>query len=125
MFSLLDKHDFSITNVALPSPGSDPPLSAVEDAQVIKTVLDRLIGQEGRDVVIVAHSYAGIPTTNACKDLGKKHRQSINKAGGVLRLVYISAFLLPEGMSVLDAIMGGPNSYCDRSAGYEAALDGT
>ncbi|CAI6337113.1 unnamed protein product [Periconia digitata] len=50
---------------------------------------------EGRDVVVVAHSYGGVPATQSLKGVTKAEREKEGKQGGVVRLAYMTA-LAPE-----------------------------
>ena len=54
----------------------------------IRDCLSALTKDE-KDIVLVVHSYTGMPGTEAPKGLGKKGRQDAGLKGGVIRLVYI------------------------------------
>ena len=60
----------------------------------------------GHDVVMVVHSWAGLPVSSALDGLSKRERVSGGKENGVVRMIYISAFLPPVGVSLLDALSG-------------------
>ncbi|MEO3784153.1 alpha/beta fold hydrolase [Actinocorallia sp. B10E7] len=75
---------WSTRTVDLPSAGGDAGVH--EDAQAVLGELDRIDGP----VVIVAHSYGGIPVTQAAA-----------KAAGVSRIVYLAAYQLDAGESLL------------------------
>jgi hypothetical protein len=47
--------------------------------------------------VLVTHSYTGVLGAEAPVGLGKKERKAAGKEGGVIRLVFIMAFAMPEG----------------------------
>lgn len=59
-----------------------------------KTVSD-LIPE--RDVVVVMHSFSGMTGGTALEGLDKETCLASSKKGGVIRLLYITAFLVPEG----------------------------
>ncbi|EAW12309.1 alpha/beta hydrolase [Aspergillus clavatus NRRL 1] len=69
------------------------------DAEAISRILLPLIEDEGRDVLLVMHSYAGMPGAAAAKGLSKTERTQGGQSGGVLGMVFIAAFLVPEGLS--------------------------
>ena len=69
---------------------------------VIKNYLIPLIEIEQKDVVIVMHSYGGIPGSSAATGFGKAARQQRGRRGGVVGLVHSSGFVLPEGLSCAD-----------------------
>jgi pimeloyl-ACP methyl ester carboxylesterase len=62
----------------------------------------------GHDIVIILHSYGGIPGTQAVAGLSKASRLAEGKKGGVIALVYLCAFLLQKGESLV-SFEGGLN----------------
>lgn len=90
-----------------PSVGKLPPIGLAEDAQCIRDELKKLVEVEQKDVIVVAHSYGGIVTTQAVDaEFSKKAREAKGLAGGVIRLVFMCAFLLPLGDSLGSAFGG-------------------
>ncbi|KAH2290826.1 hypothetical protein KXW02_003058 [Aspergillus fumigatus] len=69
------------------------------DSDAIASVIRPLVEGEGRDVLLVMHSYAGMPGAAAAKGLAKTERMQQGKSGGIVGLVFIAAFLVPEGLS--------------------------
>ncbi|BAE59602.1 unnamed protein product [Aspergillus oryzae RIB40] len=69
------------------------------DAASIRRLVFSLVEDEGRDVVLVMHSYASMPGGAAAVGLSKSERVQQEKKGGVLGLVCMGAFLVPEGVS--------------------------
>jgi pimeloyl-ACP methyl ester carboxylesterase len=69
--------------------------------------------RQGHDVVVVCHSYGGIPTGEALKGLDKPHTSG---GGRVSAIVYIAAFIIPEGVTLLAAnkAHGGYSSPLDE-----------
>jgi hypothetical protein len=65
-----------------------------DDAAVIADSVTELADQ-GKDVIVIAHSYGGAPASESLKGLGKEARRAEGKKGGVVRAAYISA-LVPE-----------------------------
>ena len=53
--------------------------------------------EEGEEVIVVMHSYSGIPGGQALEGLDRKSRSEEGLAGGVTRLIYIMSFIVPEG----------------------------
>jgi pimeloyl-ACP methyl ester carboxylesterase len=93
----LDKLGYSAVAPALPSTGSTPPASNLhQDIDVIRKIVSDLIDQD-RDVVLVMHSFSGLTGGTALDGLDKQTRQSKGLEGGVVRLIFIAAFLVPEG----------------------------
>lgn len=56
-----------------------------------------VIDGSGEDVLIVAFSYGGIPASGSATGLDKASRAQEGKTGGVVGLVLVSAFVIPEG----------------------------
>ncbi|KAI1076813.1 alpha/beta-hydrolase [Whalleya microplaca] len=92
----LDKAGYSTVVPALPSSGSTPPTPDwSEDVETIrKTVLDLVLEN---DVVVVMHSFSGTTGGTALEGLDKPKCASMGLRGGVIRLVYIAAFIVPAG----------------------------
>jgi hypothetical protein len=61
----------------------------------------------GKDVIVNAHSWAGIPVNSALDGLSKADREAEGKPGGVVKLTFVTSFVLPEGTS-LEESLGGP-----------------
>jgi len=91
---------------------ADFPSKALDDdTNAVKSVLERLVNDEGKRVVVVMHSYGGLVGSNAIsKELSYSHRNAVGKAGGVIHLFYFAAFVLDEGQSVLGAFGKSENN---------------
>lgn len=71
-----------------------------EDAQVVLAVLEPLIN-EGKKVLMVAHSAGGwVATEVARPELQAKHRASNGLTGGIIGILYMGAFVIPVGESI-------------------------
>lgn len=86
--------DLDVHAVTLTSSGEDPATlrDMYADAEVIAQAAAAIAGQ----VVVVAHSYGGIPTT-----------QGLANARNVRRIIYLAAFQLDVGDSLLSQNKGG------------------
>lgn len=76
-----------------------------DDVNMMRSILVPLIGQ-GREAVLVLHSYAGFPGSVAIKGLSKSEIQAQGSDGGLIGIVYMCAFIPHEGASLLDAVGG-------------------
>lgn len=56
--------------------------------------------EENAEIIVLMHSYGGIPGSAALKCLAKSDCTKIGKYDGVVRLVYIASFALREGESI-------------------------
>ncbi|TRX93372.1 hypothetical protein FHL15_005647 [Xylaria flabelliformis] len=92
----LEKAGCTAIAPSLPSTGSSPPTPDwTEDVQVIRKTVSKLVAE--RDVVVVMHSFSGMTGGTALDGLDKETCLAKGLSGGVVRLVYICAFLVPEG----------------------------
>lgn len=91
----MERHGYKNVYIKTPSTGVTRPLEdPYEDGRVIRDkILEVLDGDRGgRDAVLVMHSYAGVPGTNAAAGLGKDERRMREgrESSGIVNLVYIS-----------------------------------
>ena len=83
-------------------PSTAPAKTMGDDAAHIHGVIEALANDD-KEVLVVMHSYGGIPGTQAVKDMTRKERQDQGKKGGVTGLVYVSSLLINEGESSEDS----------------------
>lgn len=69
-----------------------------DDAAFIAKDTEKLADQ-GKDIILIPHSYGGTPTTESTKGLGKAEREAHGKKGGVIRIAYITALVPAVGQS--------------------------
>jgi pimeloyl-ACP methyl ester carboxylesterase len=101
--ALLEARGYAVRCPALPSVGGPPHAALREDAAAVVAELARLLAR-GADVLVVAHSYGGAVASEAARpELGKAARAARGLQGGVVHLLYLCAFVLPAGQSVVDA----------------------
>jgi pimeloyl-ACP methyl ester carboxylesterase len=93
-----------VVPVRLPSirpKGPYPALGKSFDAgAVASAVLTEL--DEGREVVIIMHSYGGIAGSEGAFGLSKEDRVKEGLKGGVVRMIYLSAFVIGKGVVPAD-----------------------
>ncbi|KAB5571894.1 Alpha/beta hydrolase fold-1 [Coniochaeta sp. 2T2.1] len=100
---------FNARTVGLPSvnDGTRFPAATMQDdaAEIRSAVLSILDDpQTPRNVVLAAHSYGGVPTTEALKGLSKADRSAEAKSTAAVGLLYMAAFIPQMGQSVQDLI---------------------
>ena len=91
----------------------------LDDANIVRSEIVKLVEDEGKEVVVVMHSYGGVVGSQACEGLGRVQRQQKGLAGGVIRLYYMCAFVLPAGQS-LDGMLGGPPPFIVTTVRYDS-----
>jgi pimeloyl-ACP methyl ester carboxylesterase len=96
----------AVISVDLPSCG--PTLGGLaDDAAAVRAAIDAVSGP----VTVVAHSYGGIPVTQAAAG-----------ASNVAHLVYVAAFMLDEGASLLGTVGGNPPPWWTYSGDRRSIL---
>ncbi|KAL1633581.1 hypothetical protein SLS58_011033 [Diplodia intermedia] len=102
----LHQRGWATEAVAYPSVGAEPPTKGLaDDAAAVRATLERL-ADEAKEIVLVVHSYGGLVGQNSVEGLGFQQRQKAGKKGGVIMLVYLSAFVAPKGATI-KAMLGG------------------
>lgn len=84
-----------------------------EDAAFIPSQASAL-ADDGREVIIISHSYGGGPATESVRELAKDARQRLSKHGGVVRLAYMTALVPAFGSSAGNVLDMGERPKEDR-----------
>ncbi|KAI1366859.1 hypothetical protein F5Y08DRAFT_327101 [Xylaria arbuscula] len=101
--SILSARDYETDAEALATAGSpDPNIGLLDDAAKIRSALMKHIN-DGKEVLIVAHSYGGVVASNAVKGLGIAERTASGLKGGIVMVVYLAAFIIPANTSLTTA----------------------
>ena len=96
VISRLHNHGYDSVKVELPSLGGKPPAyDFSEDVNIIKETASDLIAL-GKDVVMVAHGFSGQSLGEMPLSMSKSDRESKQLKGGIIRLVFVTANLVPE-----------------------------
>lgn len=104
--SQLEALGYPTAAVALPSVGNtNASVGVTEDAAALKAELTTLT-DAGQDVVMVGHSYGGVVISAASEGYGYKNRSAAGLEGGVIMAVYMTAFAVPTGTSLVDGLGG-------------------
>lgn len=92
---------------------ADPPSITAEDATTVTSQDDidfvqnrvlRPLLADGKDVLVVVHSYAGSYGAAATQGLSKKEKTEKGEKGGVIGVVYIASLCVDPGESALQAL---------------------
>lgn len=98
--------EYTTHTVALPSIQQ---ATTVKDLQPdIKAIRDIVESEcdAGHDVVVVSHSWSGLPVNSALDGLSKSERGGNGQKGGVVKIIFLSAFIPDVGQSLI-ASFGG------------------
>ncbi|KAM5345129.1 hypothetical protein ACJ41O_010991 [Fusarium nematophilum] len=79
-----------------------PPQTMSDDVNEIVRAASKLL-DEGKDVILMTHSYGGIPGTQSLEKLSRKARSAAGQSGGVDKIIYLTSEdymrLDPEGQT--------------------------
>ena len=96
----LESYGYSTEAISLPTIGAEPPLQSFdEDVKAIRLSVARLSG-EGKDIVVIMHSWGRVVGSEAADGYDKNTRAKVGLEGGILTLVYVSAWAIPAGVSL-------------------------
>ncbi|KAK0120288.1 hypothetical protein ONS95_011694 [Cadophora gregata] len=105
---------YSIRSLHMPTvgltagkPREGTPPTMYDDAAFIAKEVQVLV-DEGKDVILICHSYGGAPTSQSTKGLSKVERQVEGKEGGIVRLGYMTAVVPALGASAQDVLADLP-----------------
>ncbi|KAJ7837281.1 Alpha/beta hydrolase fold-1 [Mycena leptocephala] len=102
VISELESHGYTVHGIELETVGRrDKAPGLYDDAAKVAALASKL-ADEGKDVVLVPHSYGGLVACEAAKGLAKSVREQEGKQGGIVRIVFITAVVPREGQSLMD-----------------------
>lgn len=116
--SLLKEKGFKCVAVELPSTLSDPSATFYDDVQAVRRPITEETTQ-GRDVVVVVHSYGSIVGCSAVKDFTRPKDKdesppsteatpATTPSGHVIGITVMASGFVPSGLSFLEALGGKP-----------------
>ena len=98
-------------------PSVDPAIphsDFTEDVDQIRKQIE-LAANTGQRVVVVVHSYGGVPGSEAIRGLDWETRQQKGQPGGVVHLFFCCSFIVPEGKSLIGSFGGNDLPWFDVS----------
>ncbi|CZS97935.1 related to signal peptide protein [Rhynchosporium agropyri] len=105
--TFLRKAGYEVHGVDLPSYGADPPLKSFDlDVLAVQNVINKVLSS-GKDVIMIYHSSGGMAGSEALKEYVNEvgtDKSGKQGWGRVRRLVYVTAFALPEGASLMSGL---------------------
>ncbi len=110
--ALLEPRQYECVCVGLPSALSNPAATFLDDITAVRTAITAATTR-GRDVVVVAHSYGGLPGHSASKGLtppspDDADASSSSSDGHVIGFVLLASGFTVTGLSFLDGAGGQP-----------------
>ena len=96
----LQSHNYKTIQVTTPTVGNlDIPFSA--DVQAIRHAISSA-SDSGEDILLVTHSYGGVPGCCAVEGLLKTNVENGKGRGGIIRIVFITSWMLDAGECILE-----------------------
>ena len=105
--SLLNQNSYPTVTVELPTTVKATTAKYPDDVHAIRSVLEKLIEEEGKEVMLVPCSYAGVPGCQSVSGLERSRGKTEGKAGGVVHVLFIAALLIEQGERMVKALDGG------------------
>jgi pimeloyl-ACP methyl ester carboxylesterase len=122
-FTKLTEHltadGYEVTALDNPSVGRrdpDPPATLADDVANFRNAITKLV-DDGKDVVVIAHSYGGMVATEGAKDLSKEDRKAAGSEGGIVCLLYLAGIVAPVGGSASSVMKNAPFHYVTFDVG--------
>ncbi|EWZ83528.1 hypothetical protein FOCG_16929 [Fusarium oxysporum f. sp. radicis-lycopersici 26381] len=116
----LERHGIDSRVIDTPSVGKRGnlrPATMSDDVDEITNVVSKLL-DEGKEVVLMTHSYGGIPGTQSLSKLSRKAREAEGKQGGIDKIIYLASVVLQPGVSNLDAFGSALPDFLDLKDDY-------
>ncbi|KAL4939860.1 hypothetical protein BDV06DRAFT_197950 [Aspergillus oleicola] len=102
----LQKANYKTKTVSWPSVVRGGEVTSLnEDIAALRALIEPEVAED-RDVVVLAHSWAGIPVSSGLEGLDKTGTASRGSKGGVVKLLYIAAFLIEQGKTLVETFGG-------------------
>lgn len=106
--------EYRCRTVAFPSIQSATRISDLQpDIDAVRCIVDQE-AEEDNDIIVILHSWAGLPVSSALEGLSKSERQTKGRKGGIVKLLFITAFIPILGESLVGAFGGTPPSWFVR-----------
>ncbi|KAK3168974.1 hypothetical protein OEA41_005422 [Lepraria neglecta] len=105
--AVLNQASFPTTTVELPTTAQATTASYRDDVYAIRSVLERLVEEDGKEVLLALHSYGGVPGCQTVSGLERSKRKAEGRPGGVIHVLFIAALLVEQGQGMAAALEGG------------------
>jgi pimeloyl-ACP methyl ester carboxylesterase len=111
---------YDVVSSTLPSldPSNPNVTTVTTDSTFISEKLLAPLLTEGKDIVLVMHSYGGSPGSVAAHGQSKTERSSKGLEGGIVGIIFIAALLTPEGASLLTMVGGKFNDWVEVNVSF-------
>ncbi|KAJ4256837.1 hypothetical protein NW762_008933 [Fusarium torreyae] len=87
----------------------------LDDVEAIRKAIQSSL-DEGKSIVLICHSYGGIPGAAAAEGYQIHERKEKGLSGGISHVIHVASFALPaKGLSLLSAVGGTHGPFLDRT----------
>ncbi|KAJ6510671.1 Alpha/Beta hydrolase protein [Mycena sanguinolenta] len=100
--SELESHGYPVLGIELETVGVRSKAPGLYDDAAKVAALTSQLAEEGKDVVLVPHSYGGLVACESAKGLAQSVREKEGKKGGIVRIVFVTSVVGLEGQSLTD-----------------------
>ncbi|KAJ5998661.1 hypothetical protein N7451_006471 [Penicillium sp. IBT 35674x] len=100
--AILRSQGYPVEPITLPSQGGPSSSTMYDDSEYIRQNYLKGLVAQGREIIIVMHSYSGLPGTECIKGFARKDRLAQDLNGGIVGLLYISSLVVLAGNSIVD-----------------------
>ncbi|KAL6898335.1 Alpha/Beta hydrolase protein [Trichoderma evansii] len=97
----------------------------VQDDEAQAKALLQPLFDEGKDVIVLGHSYGGFVITGLINGLDKKSREAQGLSGGIIGVIYFAAFVPVEGETTFEMAGGFETPFVSADNVEETGLLGT
>lgn len=95
---LLLSEGYGVLSALLPTVGTGANVTAEDDTEFVRSrMLLPVLDLENHDVIMISHSYSGMPASAAAQGLGKTDRAAEGKTTSVLGQIFIASILTRGG----------------------------
>ena len=100
-------------------------MTMYDDAVTVRAELDKLIVAKKKEVIVVLHSYGGVVGTQATHaSLSERNRKAEGLPGGVINVVYMTAYMLPIGEPLVKPVNGTvPPAFGEKVISFDSCLN--
>ncbi|KAL8840568.1 MAG: hypothetical protein Q9170_001254 [Blastenia crenularia] len=105
--SFLNQRSFPTRTVDLPTTAHATTASYRDDVYPVRSLLDQLVIEENKGVMLALHSYGAVPGCQAVTGWERSKRRANGKAGGIVHVLFITGLLVEQGQQMADALEGG------------------
>ncbi|KAF7376444.1 AB hydrolase-1 domain-containing protein [Mycena sanguinolenta] len=87
------------------------------DAAHLRQVLEELVNNQQKEIILLCHSYGGVPGSQSVNGLEISSRARASQKGGIVKTIFLSAVIPREGDTVVQTLVGSeipPGEWIDR-----------